>query len=195
MLKGTIVNGYKIPGAGGGVMVMKACELVCQNPGITQKDLLNQAVEFSGLNHSTATWLTSPGPKSPAEKLWERRKEGVFKCYPIEGVTNLVHGSQIALNDERMDNCLRLAREWKYIPTPGDIVEVDNGYSPIWGGRVSAWAWSAGSFKDAHIFNSFNELKAARPHSTPGSTAFVWITDSKTDRSEPEWMINYLRKI
>ena len=84
----TIVNGYTIPGGYSGVAVRRACETVLANPGITQKQLLAEAVMCSGLAASTAGWIVSPGNpwngKSPATRLWDRRvvPGHVFRCYP-----------------------------------------------------------------------------------------------------------------
>jgi hypothetical protein len=57
-----IVNGYKVPGGRGGAAVAKACQLIIQNPGIKQGDVLDQVTNWAKLNHSTANWITSPGP-------------------------------------------------------------------------------------------------------------------------------------
>ena len=78
-----VIGGYNVPGGKGGAAVARACQLVLQNPGIKQGDIHEQAASWAGLNHSTANWLTSPGPKSPAEILWTRKKEERgFRCYP-----------------------------------------------------------------------------------------------------------------
>jgi hypothetical protein len=116
-----VVNGYKVPGGYGGIAVRRACETVIANPGITQKDLLQDAVRFSGINFSTAGWITSPGPKSPATLLWDRRKEGVFKCYPNEH-TEGVGGSQEAIIDEFIRSTKRNLNAVKFRPKPGDLV-------------------------------------------------------------------------
>jgi len=79
-----VINGYPVPSGYGGVAVRRACEIILQNPGFRQSDVLRLALGTSGLNPSTAGWITSPGPKSPATLLWDRRKEGVFRCYPNE---------------------------------------------------------------------------------------------------------------
>ena len=50
-----IINGYKVPGARGGVAVLKACQLVRDNPGIKQGDLVDEATRWANLNLSTAT--------------------------------------------------------------------------------------------------------------------------------------------
>ena len=80
-----IINGYKIPAGKGGLAIRIAAQMIMKNPGIKQGDLLNEACAAAELNVSTATWITSPGSKSPAEKLWDRKKEGRgFKLYPNE---------------------------------------------------------------------------------------------------------------
>lgn len=85
-----VFNGYRIPGGRGGAAVIRACQLIRQQPGIKQTDLINHVTQWAGLNLSTAGWITSPGDKSPAERLWDRRKEGRgFKCYPNEHTPDL----------------------------------------------------------------------------------------------------------
>ena len=85
-----VFNGYRIPGGKGGAAVLRACQLIRQQPGIKQTDLINHVTQWAGLNLSTAGWITSPGDKSPAEVLWDRRKEGRgFKCYPNEHTPDL----------------------------------------------------------------------------------------------------------
>lgn len=125
----TIVNGYTVPGGYGGVAVRRACETVLANPGITQKDLLYNAIACSGLNLSTASWLTSPGNpwngKSPATRLWERREEDVFRCYPNE-FTDKVVGSQDAILEELI-RFTSTACKKNRPPAVGDLVEVRPG--------------------------------------------------------------------
>lgn len=83
--KWDVIGGYRVPGGSSGAAVRKACEIVLAQPGIRQAKLLDDVVKFSRLNLSTAGWITSPGPKSPACILWDRRKEGgVFCCFPNE---------------------------------------------------------------------------------------------------------------
>ena len=119
-----VVNGYKIPTASAGVAVRRACELVTLQPGIPQKDVLEGAAEYSGLNTSHATWITSPSPKSPAGILWDRRKEGVFKCYPNEH-TALVNGAaQVALQIQ-LDNAVKSAAKWYGKINRGDLVRTE----------------------------------------------------------------------
>lgn len=76
-----VVNGYSIPGGLGRIAVAAAVELVRRNPGVRQTEVLKHAVEFSGLNESTASWITSPG-KGPCGALWERRGSP-YQCYLI----------------------------------------------------------------------------------------------------------------
>lgn len=118
-----IVNGYSVPTGYSGVAVRRACELVVERPGITQKELLDEAVRFSGLNFSTAGWLTSPGPKSPATILWDRRKEGVFKCYPNE-FTDKVLGAQEAILEELIRFSLSTCKKSEHVPVVGELLEV-----------------------------------------------------------------------
>lgn len=85
-----VFNGYRIPGGKGGAAVIRACQMIRAQPGIKQTDLINHVTQWAGLNLSTAGWITSPGDKSPAELLWDRRKEGRgFKCYPNEHTPDL----------------------------------------------------------------------------------------------------------
>jgi hypothetical protein len=116
-----IVNGFRVPGGYGGVAVRRACELIIANPGISQVEVLKLSVFYSGINHGTAGWITSPGPKSPATLLWDRRKEGVFRCYPNEH-TEKVTGAQVALTDEFIRFTSRNYRDAKFHPKPGDLV-------------------------------------------------------------------------
>lgn len=99
----TIVNGYTVPGGYSGVAVRRACEVILNHPGISQKELLEVATMCSGLASSTAGWIVSPGNpwngKSPATRLWDRRKSDVFRCYPNE-FTDKVTGSDDAILEE-----------------------------------------------------------------------------------------------
>ena len=88
--KGPVIGGYAVPGGRSGAAVTYACQLISQNPGIKQGDVHEQSARWAGLNFSTANWITSPGPKSPAEILWGRQKEGRgFRCYPNENTDKL----------------------------------------------------------------------------------------------------------
>jgi len=118
-----VVGGYVVPGGRGGAAVAYACQLVLQNPGIKQGDIHELAASWSGLNHSTASWIGSPGPKSPAEILWDRRKEGRgFKCYPND-LTDKLGDPRIRL---QADILKEFDKEWKAAgsPVPGALVNV-----------------------------------------------------------------------
>ena len=116
-----VVNGYRVPRGYGGIAVRRACELVIANPGIPQMEVLKLSVAYSGISLSQAGWITSPGPKSPATLLWDRRKEGVFRCYPNEH-TEKVIGAQDALFDEFVRVSTKNYKDAKYHPKPGDLV-------------------------------------------------------------------------
>ena len=79
-----VIGGYSVPGGAGRIAVAAAVDLIKRYPGVKQVDVQKHAVRFSGLNGSTAGWVTSPGVKSPATILWDRRKEDVFRCFPNE---------------------------------------------------------------------------------------------------------------
>ena len=127
----TIVNGYTVPGGYGGVAVRRACETVLANPGITQKQLLAEAVMCSGLAASTAGWIVSPGNpwngKSPATRLWDRRvvPGHVFRCYPNE-FTDKAMGSQDSILEELL-RFTSAACKKNRPPAVGDLVEVRPG--------------------------------------------------------------------
>ncbi len=125
--KHLIVNGYKVPNGFGGVAVRKACEVIMQTPGIPQTIVLDAAIRASGLNASTAGWITSPGNpwngKSPATRLWERRKEGVFKCYPNE-FTALVSGSKEHLKDTYTSVIMKQIKNSGGFIQPGSLVNI-----------------------------------------------------------------------
>lgn len=127
----TIVNGYTVPGGYSGVAVRRACETVLANPGITQKELLADAVMCSGLAASTAGWIVSPGNpwngKSPATRLWDRRvvPGHVFRCYPNE-FTDKAMGSQDSILEELL-RFTSAACKKNRPPAVGDLVEVRPG--------------------------------------------------------------------
>ena len=127
----TIVNGYTVPGGYSGVAVRRACETVLANPGITQKQLLAEAVMCSGLAASTAGWIVSPGNpwngKSPATRLWDRRvvPGHVFRCYPNE-FTDKAMGSQDSILEELL-RFTSTACKKNRPPAVGDLVEVRPG--------------------------------------------------------------------
>jgi hypothetical protein len=123
----TTVGGWTVPGGKAGIAVRKACELVTSNPGISQAELLMLAVEFSGTNRAHMTWLTSPDAKrperSPVGRLWERRKEGTWRCYP-NSVTSQLSGSLEALRAYRLEEVRKEFRVAGGLPAPGSRVVV-----------------------------------------------------------------------
>lgn len=117
-----VFNGYRIPRGKGGAAVARACQLVRDQPGIKQVDIINHVTQWAGLNLSTAGWITSPGDKSPAELLWDRRKEGRgFKCYPNEHTPDL--DPRELLRDVVSKE---FDKEWSDVgrPMPGELVKV-----------------------------------------------------------------------
>lgn len=126
MTKKLEINGYKIPGARGSMALWKALYNVLNNPGISQQHQSADCASFSGLNQSTMMWLTSPGPRSPAEILWDRRKEGTFRLYPNEW-------TQKALDIVPHPNDTLTAEMKKRIANkrflPGDRLHQDLGWS------------------------------------------------------------------
>lgn len=140
-----VINGYTVPGGSSGVAVRRACELILERPGIAQKHVLQEAVRFSGLNFSTAGWITSPGPKSPATLLWDRRKEGVFSCYPNTH-TEKVIGAQAALFDELVRGAKVQMKKSHHIPVVGELVECSSsvGY-PFCEGVVLGFTLDCGT--------------------------------------------------
>ena len=189
----TVVNGYMVPGGFGGVAVRHACETVLANPGITQKDLLEAAVKFSGINFSTAGWITSPGPKSPATLLWDRRKEGVFKCYPNEH-TDKVVGAETALFDEVMNQTRLSFRGVKYRPKVGDLVALTAAID----GKVYAEGlfigYSFGRMSDSDpLYNSVEEIVEARPRCSYGDQVVMDYIENGSGRRRKHWMFGNVR--
>jgi len=187
-----VVNGYIVPGGFSGVAVRRACETVIANPGIPQTQLLNQAVQFSGINLGTAGWITSPGPKSPATLLWDRRKEGVFRCYPNEH-TEKVIGAGAALSDEIIKVSTRNYRDAKFHPKPGDLV------------RCSQWAaegegiflgYQLGeNFRSHGIRSTFEEWVAEHPAVEVGDRIYAIVLLNDTGRPVQIWNFGSIQPV
>jgi hypothetical protein len=183
-----VVNGYIVPGGYGGVAVRRACETILENPGITQKDLLQEAVRFSGINFSTAGWITSPGPKSPATILWDRRKEGTFKCYPNEHTEGVV-GAEAALFDEIMNGVRLQLRGVVYRPVPGELVSfLDIDGTPYSTGLLIGYSFGRHNLSDP-IFNSIDDIIKARPSCRYGDRVNLDIIENGTGRRMKTWML------
>ena len=125
---GEVINEYRIPRAYAGVAVRRACEFITHCPGASQVSVLNEALVASGLHGSNAGWITSPSNpwngKSPATKLWDRRREKVYNCYPNE-FTAQVTGSDVALAAAVTQEVKHLT---KLIPTglkSGELVAIN----------------------------------------------------------------------
>jgi hypothetical protein len=195
----TIVNEYTVPGGYSGVAVRRACETVLANPGITQKDLLEEAVRYSGINFSTAGWLTSPGDpwngKSPATRLWDRRKEKTFKCYPNEH-TDKVVGAETALFDEIMNQTRLGFRGVKYRPKVGDLVALTAAID----GRVFAEGlfigYSFGKMQlNDPLYNTVEEIIEARPRCSIGDQVVMEVIENGTGRRRKHWMFGNVRPV
>ena len=118
-----VIGGYTVPGGRGGAAVAYACQLVLKNPGIKQGDIHAEAAMWAGLNFSTAGWISSPSPKSPAGILWDRRKEGRgYKCYPNE-LTDKLGDPRVRL---QADILKEFDKGWNAAgcPVPGALVTV-----------------------------------------------------------------------
>ena len=187
-----IINGFRVPGGFSGVAVRRACETVLANPGIPQTQLLQEAVRYSGINLGTAGWITSPGPKSPATLLWDRRKEGTFKCYPNEH-TDKVVGAQDALFDEFVKTTTRVFMDVKFRPNPGDLV------------RVSQWAaegegiflgYQLGQdYRRFGIRNTVEEWIAERPAVEAGDRIYAIVLQNSNGRPAQVWNLSSVQPV
>jgi len=183
-----VVNGYRVPGGRGGVAVRRACEMVAALPGITQKALLAEAIRYSGLNGSTTCWITSPGSKSPAGLLWDRNKEGVFKCYPNK-FTEEVVGAQAALFDEIMNITRLQLRGAKFRPVPGDLVNFHNvNGDPYATGFFIGYGFGRHEPGDP-IFSSIDDIIKARPPCRVGDRVDLNIIENGTGHLKKAWML------
>ena len=183
-----VINGYRVPGGFSGVAVRRACEMVAAIPGIAQKDLLAEAIRYSGLNGSTAGWITSPGSKSPAGLLWDRNKEGVFKCYPNKFTEGVV-GAQAALFDEIMNTTRLQLRGAKFRPVPGDLVNFhDLNGAPWTTGFFIGYGFGRHELSDP-IFNSIDDIIKARPSCRTGDRVDLNIIENGTGLRKKTWIL------
>ena len=159
-----IIGGYKIPGGYGGAAVLKACEIIRNEPGIKQGDLLERVTRWAGLNYSTATWINTPGPKSPSGLLWERRKEGRgYKCYP-NAHTESTPDARIALKEVIVAE-INKSRNFAGWPVPGDLVTWTYRYSSDSEPEVKtalllglSFTWRSGKHEN-EIFRSWDVIE------------------------------------
>jgi hypothetical protein len=181
-----VVNGYKVPSGYSGASVRRACELVIAEPGIKQRDLLERSVMYSGINLSTAGWITSPGPKSPATLLWDRHKEGIFRCYP-NAFTEIATGAQDALFDAIMNDVRLSLRGVKYRPAVGDLVGADDTVGKRWTeGIFIGYSFNRG-IPSPTLYNTIEDIIAARPPCKIGDQVFMDIIENGTGRRVFEW--------
>jgi hypothetical protein len=194
-----VVNEYIVPGGFGGVAVRRACELILERPGIAQKHVLEEAVRYSGINFSTAGWLTSPGNpwngKSPATRLWDRRKEGVFSCYPNEHTEKVV-GAESALFDEIMNQTRLSFRGVKYRPKVGDLVALtaaidDSVYAE---GLFIGYSFGKMQLNDP-LYNSVEEIVETRPRCSIGDQVVMEVIENGTGRRRKHWMFGNVRPV
>jgi len=188
-----IVNDYKVPGGYSGVAVRRACEFVIANPGVTQTELLREAVRYSGINFSTAGWITSPGNpwngKSPATRLWDRRKQAVFRCYPNE-YTDKVVGAQDALVDEFIKNSMREYKSTKFHPNPGDLVRSSQHGAEIEGIFLG---YQLGERKS--LRSTVAEWIAERPAVTHGERLWMIVMENGTNLPTPIWNFGSIQPV
>ena len=190
-----VVNGYVVPGGFGGVAVRRACELVVAWPGIKQVDLLQHSVSFSGINFGTAGWLTSPGPRSPATLLWDRRKEGTFKCYP-KAFTEKVVGAEAALFDEIMNQTRLSFRGVKYRPKVGDLVALTAAIDDKVFAEGLFIGYSFGRMSDSDpLYNSVEEIVEARPRCSYGDQVFMDYIENGSGHRRKHWMFANVRPV
>ena len=193
----TIVNEYTVPGGFSGVAVRRACEHVLANPGVSQVELLQVAVQYSGINFGTAGWITSPGNpwtgKSPATRLWDRRKEGTFKCYPNE-YTDKVVGAESALFDEIMNQTRLSFRGVKYRPKVGDLVALTAAVDDKVFAEGLFIGYAFGKMRpNDPLYNSVEDIIEARPRCSYGDQVVMEVIENGTGRRRKHWMFGNVR--
>jgi hypothetical protein len=153
-----IIGSYTVPGGLGRAAVARACNLVSQHPGIKQGDLMYSASNWACLNTSTSSWLTSPGPKSPAGILWDRKKDGRgFRCYP-NSLTSQIGDARLYLQAETL-------KKWTNSGSPkkGDLVKLTD----------SLWARALGINKTPGILLGFGNSVDISLSSLKGDLKFL----------------------
>jgi len=190
-----VVNGYVVPGGFGGIAVRRACELVIAEPGIKQTDLLERSAQYSMINFSTAGWLTSPGPRSPATLLWDRRKEGVFRCYP-NAFTDQMVGAEAALFDEIMNQTRLSFRGVKYRPKVGDLVALTAAIDDKVFAEGLFIGYSFGKMQpNDPLYNSVEEIIETRPRCSIGDRVVMDVIENGTGRRLKHWMFRNVRLV
>lgn len=112
------INGYRVPDGRGAVAIAKACQLIMQQPGIQQRDLLHHVNEWM---KTSQDWLGASSAKSPAGHLWERKKVGrSYRLYPNDFTAEMgdprLYAAALSVK--------YIEKDWKAAgcPQPGDLV-------------------------------------------------------------------------
>lgn len=165
-----VINGYAVPWGKSGIAVRKACEIVLEEPGIPQGDLMERCAKFSGLSVSNSTWLVSPGATSPATILWERKRIGrKYHCYPNDFTCNLSGATEYKVTEwlRSSKKCVR----GNVLPKRGDIVEVTNMRiyvpCPIVSGKALFLGWTDGRDFLTETLEEFGEKREYRSVTVP----------------------------
>jgi len=175
-----IINNYTMPGKKGGIAVRKACAMILENPGHKQGDVLEYAANFAGINRGTATWLTSPGDKSPATLLWDRRPEGRgYHLYPNEFTEQGADGLVEAVKEDWLEHAHIFMQRGRNLKIE-DLVRMD--YNPRHGVRQNKpiepgifLGWALKSCYSPNVVAAGPSLDALIAHFQP------WLTDSPKD--------------
>lgn len=141
-----VINGYHVPGGLARIAVASAVDLIKQRPGVRQAEVLQHALRVSGLNPSTASWITSG--KGPLGHLWTRSGHP-YRCYPMEEAEDFdldpikltAEYSKALFADEVSESGMALQ--------PGDIVQAKTRY---------------GQFEAPFLFINYTILSFGRLH-------------------------------
>lgn len=155
-----IVNNYKVPGGWGGLAVRRACEIILERPGIKQVDLFDEVMKYTSLNPSSSGWIVTPSQRSPAERLWFRKKVGRnFCCYPNE-FTQFSTGAEEYRKKLWLTEALSFARALHSSIKPGDLVfRKNNNGEPDSLVLFSGWIFNTdASHITKKVFPSITEM-------------------------------------
>lgn len=123
-----VINGYSMPGGLARIAVAAAVDLIKRNPGVKQATVLKHAIQVSGLNASTASWITSG--KGPLGYLWTRTGSP-YQCYLMDEAKDF-DLDPIKLTAEYSKALF--AKELKasgLSVQPGDIVKITARYGQV----------------------------------------------------------------
>lgn len=123
-----VINGYSVPGGVGRIAVAAAVDLIKRNPGVRQSEVLKRSVDYSGLNMSTASWITSPG-RGPSGLLWSR-SGSPYLCFPNVGTEQFnLNPLDLAISYVKSTMSSQL-QACGLTPQPGDILELRDSGDP-----------------------------------------------------------------